>query len=854
MRKIFIVMAILYALTISSQNTWSTDFWSEYRDVGRLYNENKLDSALIKLKTLEKTILSVEAPFPAKEYVYIMYSLCDIYLKQNRLKESEHIIDVAELTLRSHGGETLPERKMLLVQKGQILFFLNNVEGAKDFFLQATQIFENDGDNSSVDYALCLSGLALTYHKTGDYIYSNMLLKKSVNIFNTTASKLNVNAINDPRYLTLWNNIALNYQYMGDVDKANEIREEILKMGENGGGGGNYLALVNSASTEIQKGNYEKAIQLIDIANESDYGYMYKDYAYQNLISALYLSDSKRVIDVLKHYIDYSKENLSSVLLTYAESEREFFWTQKALLLEGLTNAVSWKYKTPELQKEAYNIALFTKSLLTRFFFFLSDFARNNPSQDIRNKYDLYSGLKKSITTKGITTDSVNAFQKRINAIERDLISSVSNFAEIYDDSKITYDNIRKKLKSGEVAIEFVLFPEFLSGKEGIRYYGALIGRPEYDYPIFVKLCKFDAFDYVLDKGNLSDNEYIDNLYSLHNEQLYNLFFRPLENYLHDGETIYYSPISYLHKVNVQAIPFNGLRLMDKYNLVEVSSTAQLIEPYWWESKEILSDAFLIGGVDYSENVEDMALEALNYVSYGIKPYVATRSLTRGSWDPIPGTLIEAQQIDSILCAYKVNTVFLSSGKACEEAFKKLDGNSPSIIHFATHGFFFEKIRDASTHYFDNIYSYSTKRLPMQFSGLLLAGANNAWIGNLPSKNIEDGILTAEEISQMDLSGTKIAILSACDTGLGEIDDVDGVYGLQRGFKMAGVKTIVMSLWKVPDEATKLLMVEFYRNLMSGNNKHQSLLNAQRYLRNVENGKYDKPRYWASFIMLDGIN
>ena len=87
-----------------------------------------------------------------------------------------------------------------------------------------------------------------------------------------------------------------------------------------------------------------------------------------------------------------------------------------------------------------------------------------------------------------------------------------------------------------------------------------------------------------------------------------------------------------------------------------------------------------------------------------------------------------------------------------------------------------------------------------------------------------------------------------------QIDDIDGVYGLQRGFKMAGVKTIVMSLWKVSDEATRILMEEFYRNLVAGKKKYQALIDAQRFLRNVENGKYDKPHYWASFIMLDGLN
>ena len=117
----------------------------------------------------------------------------------------------------------------------------------------------------------------------------------------------------------------------------------------------------------------------------------------------------------------------------------------------------------------------------------------------------------------------------------------------------------------------------------------------------------------------------------------------------------------------------------------------------------------------------------------------------------------------------------------------------------------------------------------------------------------DDGILTAKEISNLDLFGVDIVVLSACQTGLGDISG-EGVYGLQRGFKKAGVNTILMSIDKVDDEATRILMVEFYKNLMNGKTKHQSLRDAQKYLRSVDNGKYDDPKYWASFIMLDGID
>jgi len=118
---------------------------------------------------------------------------------------------------------------------------------------------------------------------------------------------------------------------------------------------------------------------------------------------------------------------------------------------------------------------------------------------------------------------------------------------------------------------------------------------------------------------------------------------------------------------------------------------------------------------------------------------------------------------------------------------------------------------------------------------------------------MEDGILTAKELSRLDFRGLDLVVLSACQTGLGDITS-EGVFGLQRGFKKAGAQTLLMSLWKVDDTATLLLMTEFYNKLINGNSKKQSLYKAQQYLRTYQNGVYDKPEYWAAFIMLDGIN
>ncbi len=138
---------------------------------------------------------------------------------------------------------------------------------------------------------------------------------------------------------------------------------------------------------------------------------------------------------------------------------------------------------------------------------------------------------------------------------------------------------------------------------------------------------------------------------------------------------------------------------------------------------------------------------------------------------------------------------------------------------------------------------------PLNRCGLLFAGANTALQGHsneLPD-GVQDGILTAKEISLLDLRDADLVVLSACETGKGEITG-EGVFGLQRAFKQAGAQTIIMSLWPVNDAATQLLMTEFYRNWITN---HQSKRTAFRNAQQTVRMQYPEPVYWAGFVMLD---
>lgn len=190
-----------------------------------------------------------------------------------------------------------------------------------------------------------------------------------------------------------------------------------------------------------------------------------------------------------------------------------------------------------------------------------------------------------------------------------------------------------------------------------------------------------------------------------------------------------------------------------------------------------------------------------------------------------------------------------------EEALKRRvrSDSSPYILHIATHGFFLEDPRRDRNQFGwpgmqgnEGMSGMAGPCLenPLLRSGLALAGANGRAEGFVPPPEAENGLLTAEDVTGMDLLDTELAVLSACETGLGEVRTGEGVFGLRRAFAAAGAATLVMSLWKVPDEQTQQLMEDFYRRILAGESRAEALRGAQLAMREKE----PHPIYWGAFI------
>ena len=296
--------------------------------------------------------------------------------------------------------------------------------------------------------------------------------------------------------------------------------------------------------------------------------------------------------------------------------------------------------------------------------------------------------------------------------------------------------------------------------------------------------------------------------------------------------------------------------MADEYNMYRVSSTREVINLGFKSDQG--SEVVVYGGIKYDTPLDSLAVDS--YVPYqkeentDIRALFDKRAAVQGI-QYLPGTLNEANKISSLLNGSKkalYRTEVFTGNKGTESSFKNLSGKAKRIIHIATHGFYIE---DNNSSPYSEETAISTKigmeDMAMLRSGLLFAGSDFAWRGDDLPDNIEDGILTAQEISSVDLSGLDLVVLSACETALGHINS-EGVFGLQRAFKKAGAQSILMSLWKVDDKATEILMTEFYAQLMEGKSKSSSLEAAKQKLRNIP--EYSDPVYWAAFVLLDGMD
>ena len=402
----------------------------------------------------------------------------------------------------------------------------------------------------------------------------------------------------------------------------------------------------------------------------------------------------------------------------------------------------------------------------------------------------------------------------------------------LHSDLSTTWHEVQKLLKPDEAVIEFVTYCPDNTQQTGSVLYAALVLRPDMDTPVRIPLCEEKDLQALFDR---TDNRFnVDRqktyiLYNIYGNELYNLIWQPLEKELADVEHIYYSPVGLLHKIAFSALRAekNEKFLLDKYNLRLVLGTHEIVRLSNETTLSLLQDTVVVyGGLTYDT------------------PFDAERqSGLLGAWQYLYSTKIETEEIIKLLESRHIPYKYYTEDQGTEESFKRLSGKNTALIHVSTHSYFLPDIIRRLGGDQENL---------MLASALIMSGANNQWLAKeiIIDEDREDGILTADEISRLNLKNTKLAVLAGSETGLGYVTD-EGVVGLQRAFKLAGVESLIMSLWEVSDTATQIMMIAFYENWLGGKTKQEAFRIAQKTVREYVEFDYSSPYYWAAFVMMD---
>ncbi len=846
--SVIIVLFFILAFSLAGKNKFSDN--SQLTDridaICDSINDGHGDKLLPELFIMKDSIERASI-FDAYNYVHVVWCINSINVLQQDLEAFRNTIDDAFDFFDKMGINEDPSVRILYLNRAIFWARVSNWLEAKKDLEYSKRIFEQI-DDTSEEYACCLMCLATVLSsddKALDLVNSRLYVEEAMGIIENYCKEKNI-----PRsagFYDCMNTLASLHLKMGDLHTSQQIFKDIISTIEDDGRSFDNiraLAYNNLCYCLLLDGNPREAFVVASDALKGISDYRTMDYMYQNIILSLIQTNNIAVDDWLAQYNEFAKTNVSNIFSTFTEKERDAYWTTQSQTLLACNNLVANKRNSPSSLIMAYDNAIYTKTLLLKSNLLLPRIINKCGKPELIKQYQLMTNLKEKLNDKTTPEDSITKYQNRINNIEKQLINSIPSFGKMVVDDIPTFNAIKNSLGKKDVAVEFTILPE-IEEKAHRFYYGALLTRHDYSCPKLIKLCDVDVIDEIMDHDY--NKLWVNNYYSSYNDSIYRLFWQPLEKHLHKGDNVFCSLSNELSKINVGALSNGKKRLMDVYNIFIVSSTGSLAEAKGLTN--YYHSALIYGGIDYAEPPEEMMNKSA-MTRNAFADFLASRSIDRSyNWINLVATGYEATQIENVLKHNHIKTLYLNGRNANEESFKSLTGTAPDILHIATHGFFLPEPKDRKSLFFSNINSFSQKNESMLYSGLLFAGANNVWNGLSIKPDIDDGILTADEVSRLDLGNCKLVVLSACNTGLGTIDIVDGVFGLQRGFKQAGVSSIVMSLWKVDDQATAELMIEFYQSLTEGLTPHQALDKAKREL--IKNERFSDPYYWAAFVLLD---
>jgi CHAT domain-containing protein len=726
-----------------------------------------------------------------------------------------------DITGKSLGKESLAYA-IILNNKAMLQYALGQYPSAVKNLTPAIETAEKELGKNSYNLIRLKTNLALLFKDMDKLPESEEILQKCIKI---KEKKLGTS---HPDYANLINILASLYLKMnkiGEVENLLKKASNIYKkeLGEEHPSYANSLSYLGNFYLSQKKNTEAEGpiTQALAIRKKS-LGENHQDYlnSLEDMALLYWLKNDKENAEkMFESSLDKSMAFIKEFFPAMSEIEKSKLWAKtrpKLMKFYAFTN----QYQTNALIEKMYELHIATKGILLGTTTKVKQNILSSKNKSLIDLYEkwldqkaelarLYTYSKAELVEEKINLDSL---EKATDKTEKKLSLSSDIFGD-EEKMNVDYKQVMAALKPLECGVEIINFHKFNTTLTDTSMYAAII------------VSNSEPLKYVaIPKGYELDKKYF-NYYknSIANRTVdknsYNKYWAKIDSAVNNKKTLFVSTDGIYSQLNINTLALqNNTYSIDKYNI-----------------NYILNTKFLT----YKSKVT--APKAKKAVLLGFPDYGNTGIVT-----PLPGTKIEIEKANIQLKSAGFATSVFLQNKATETNLKAI--KSPYLLHVATHGYFQPDANEDHDGLSFGIESQKAKENPLLRGGLLLADAESA-MSNLDTvevKSADNGIFTAYEAMNLDLNETEIVFLSACETGKGESKSGEGVYGLQRAIQVAGAKTIIMSLWKVSDEATQKLINLFYAEWLKTGNKSASFIKAQKQLKLT----YPDPLFWGAFVMI----
>lgn len=823
-------------------------------NLGRCYKEiGELSRALpLYEEALEITKMRViENPL---DHALTLNNIGMLYARIGDLSKAEPLFEDALQITRNVAGQTY-----------LILLRLNNLAGlyvfkqeypkAEALFEEALEVARKTVGEESAQYALVMHNLGGMYNEMNNFTEAKLKMDRALEI------RSRVHGKESALYASTLSNLGLTYWYAGDYEKAESLQQEALEITRKAVGDkhpANLFSLYNLAHLYTSTNRHREAMNLlketVTIQNLM-IGQVFaigSEQQRRNFIKALQTFLDTFLSVLLRHF-SFSPEDIAEAL--------DFVLVRKALGDEAIKAQrgaiLSGKY--PLLEDKLKELDVLRMQIAKK--------EMNGPGNEVIDAYN----------------QTLEDWKQTKEKLESHLATQIPEIRLGRELNNANHVIVAENLPEGSVLLEFIRF-NFANFEAGQTKHDLKWTPPR--YLAFILLSNNSNNVEMIDLG---EAELIDDMINKYRtwitsknpeteqselpqqssrtnsnssildgegEKLRSAIFDPLVARLPQGTSrLVIAPDGDICKLPFEVLPSSDRvhHLIDKFDINYLTTGRDVLRFNFFTSQGLKSNPLVAADPDYNLGIAKSEADLIADVEQAGLIRESELKNTLEPFDRLTGTREEGQEIAALLNVKPLlyEQVLENEIKACR---------SPSVLHIATHGFFLpdksygpnkddihllqDGAADQNSNDMTSTLSSGHLVNPMLRSGLALAGANT-WLqnGKLPEK-ADDGFLTAEDVTTMDLLNTELVVLSACETGLGDILTGEGVFGLRRAFVLAGAQTLVMSLWQVPDEQTTELMVKFYNLLLSGKSRSESLRKAQIEMKN----KFPDPYYWGAFI------